>query len=82
MAAGGPGDHPLTDVINYDIETYGKEADDLLKKLWPLMSRRELWEWWEKEIGWECKPETALLKIKDQYLIAQGRAKNSGWEIS
>ncbi len=52
MAAGSPGDHPLTDVINYDLETYGKEADDILKKLSPLMSRRELWWWWEKKIGW------------------------------
>ena len=81
MAAGGPVDHPLTDVINYDIETYGKEVDDLLKKLSSLMSIRELREWWENEIGWECKPETALLKIQDQYFIAQERAKNSGWEI-
>ena len=51
MTAGGPGDHPLTDVINYDIEMYGKEADQLLKILESLVSPRELWEWWEKEIG-------------------------------
>jgi hypothetical protein len=81
MAAGGPGDHPLTDVINYDIEVYGKEADELLKKLEPLMSRRELWEWWEKEIGWECDPPNALNKIKEQFSVAESRARNSGWEI-
>jgi len=80
MAAGGPGDHPLSDVINYDIEVYGKEADALLKKLEPLMSRRELWKWWEKEIGWECNSENALNKIKEQFTVAESRARNSGWE--
>jgi len=80
MAAGGPGDHPLSDVINYDIEVYGEEADALLKKLESLMSRRELWEWWGKEIGWACTPQDALNKIKDQLLAAELRARNSGWE--
>jgi len=27
-----------------------EEADDLLKKLAPLLSVRELWEWWEKRL--------------------------------
>ncbi len=81
MAAGGPGDHPLTDVIFYNIETYGVEADNLLKKLDQLMSSHEILEWWEKEIGWKCPTETVLLKIKKQYAIAKERAKSSGWEI-
>jgi len=81
MAAGGPGDHPLTDVINYDIGVYGKVADDLLRNLAPLMSQRELWEWWEEEIGWECSPENALIKISEQFAAAKSRAKHSGWEV-
>ena len=81
MSAGGPGDHPLSDVIQYDVEVYGPEADALLKKLAPLMSRRELWEWWEKEIGWDCKPQDALTKIKEQLKAAETRAKDSGWEV-
>ena len=81
MAAGGPGDHPLTDVINYNLKVYGNEADDLLKKLDPLLSRRELFEWWEKDIGWECAPDTALEKIKIRYSLAKERAKDCGWEL-
>ena len=82
MAGGGPGDHPLFDVINYNIETYGKEADELLKKLVPLMSDQELWKWWDEKIGWECDPATALIKIKQQYDVSLERAKKSGWELS
>ncbi len=57
MPAGGPGDHPLTDVINFNLEVYGNEADEILKKIDPLMSPRELHEWWQKEIGLNCSPE-------------------------
>ncbi len=81
MAAGGPNDHPLTDILNYNIETYGKEADELLTKLQPLMSQNELYEWWEKEIGWESSSEKALQEIKKQFSIANKRAKENGWEI-
>jgi hypothetical protein len=48
MAADGPGDHRLTDVINYNTPVYGKEADDLPKALASLMSRGEPWQWVEK----------------------------------
>jgi hypothetical protein len=81
MSAGGPGDHPLTDVLHYGIEVYGQEADALLKKLAPLMSRRELWEWWEKEIGWNCEPRDAFNKIKEQLALAETRARENGWEV-
>lgn len=81
MSAGGPGDHPLTDVLHYGIEIYGPEADALLKKLAPFMSRRELWRWWEQEIGWDCKPQDALPKIKKQLKVAEKRARDSGWEM-
>lgn len=37
MAAGGPGDHRLTDVINYNTPVYGREADDLPKALASLI---------------------------------------------
>jgi len=81
MSAGGPGDHPLTDILHYGMEVYAQEADALLKKLAPLMSRRELWEPWETEVGWDCKPQDALWKIKKQFKVAETRARASGWEV-
>ena len=32
MTSGGPGDHPLSDVIHYGLEVYGEEADKLLSR--------------------------------------------------
>lgn len=81
MAAGGPGDHPLSDILQYDIEVYGPEADTLIKKLAHLLSRRELWEWWEREIGWDCKPQDALVRISKELEHAETRARDSGWEV-
>ena len=55
MAAGGPNDHPLSDIIIYKIPTYGEEIDVIINKLSSLLSERELLEWWEQDIGWDPK---------------------------
>jgi len=82
MAAGGPGDHPLSDVLNYGIEVYGVDADKLLEKLGQLLSKRELDIFWETEIGWECDKEVAYQKFSKKLKWAEDRAKNSGWETN
>jgi hypothetical protein len=77
----GVGDHPLTDIMFLKICVYGQEADDLIRKIAALCSRRELEEWWEREIGWSAESEAAIRKAKvrlDELLL---RAKESGWEI-
>jgi hypothetical protein len=33
MANGKPGDHPLTDILNWDREVYGSEPDDLIRQI-------------------------------------------------
>ncbi|HKJ50682.1 MAG TPA: hypothetical protein VKB27_04225 [Gammaproteobacteria bacterium] len=59
MTAGGPGDHPLSDVLNYGVEVYGADTDELLVKLGQLLSRGELENFWETEIGWDCDSAVA-----------------------
>jgi len=80
MASGGPGDHPISDVVVYDIEVYGPETDSSLKVLSGLLSRRELYEFWEMDIGWQCEPPSASAKISAKLRWAEDRAKESGWE--
>jgi hypothetical protein len=80
MPNGKHGDHPLTDIFHWKIEVYSKEADELIRKIKSLSSDRELDQWWDKEIGWNCDPKTALQKAKDQYAKLMQRAKESGWE--
>jgi hypothetical protein len=56
------GDHPLTDILFHKIEVYGKEADDLIRKIASLPSNGEIYGWWEHEIGWSCDKTTTLQK--------------------
>jgi len=81
MPAGGPGDHPLSDIVTWGFAHYGEDTDALIRKIARLCSRRELYEWWEKEIGWQSTPAVAEQKssIRHQELIE--RARLGGWEL-
>jgi hypothetical protein len=48
MPNGKPGDHPLTDILAHGAEVYGREADDLIRRI-AACAARELYEWWERE---------------------------------
>jgi hypothetical protein len=45
------------------------------------VSRRELYEWWEKEIGWEGTPTTACARAAVRYQELVERARLGGWEM-
>ena len=81
MPAGGPGDHPLTDILVYKLEVYGQGADELIRKISELSSNRELFEWWEREIGWRQTSSSVLVKAQSQYDQLLLRAKQGGWEL-
>jgi hypothetical protein len=76
---GKPGDHPLTDILVYKHEVYGGEADDIIRKIAQLCSRRELDEWWEREIGWSPDGPSVLRKARTRFDELVQRAKRSGW---
>jgi hypothetical protein len=42
--AGGPGDHPLTDIVNYKLEVYNKECDELIREISKFVSLDRLYE--------------------------------------
>ena len=81
MPNGAQGDHPLTDILQHDTEVYGKETDELIRKIALLSSRRELYEWWEREINWSTDKVLILSKSKLRHQELANRAKSSGWEI-
>jgi len=78
---GKPGDHPLTDILVHKLMVYGREADDLIRKISELCSDRELHEWWEREIGWSHDDHSVLSKARARLDELLQRAKQSGWEI-
>jgi hypothetical protein len=80
MPNGKAGDHPLTDILVHKLEVYGRECDELILKIAALCSRRELHEWWEREIGWENNRDLALRKAQLRFQELSKRAKDSGWE--
>ena len=80
MPNGKPGDHPLTDILGYKTEVYGREADELIRKIGDLCSPRELDEWWEREIGWSHDGDLALRKARVRHEELLKRAREGGWE--
>ena len=78
---GKPGDHPLTD-ISYGLEVYGREADDLIRKIAALCSQRELDEWWRKEIDWSEDRALVLRKARTRYEELRERGRKRGWETN
>jgi hypothetical protein len=74
-----PGDHPLTDILVHGIETYGTEADELIREISELSSRRELYEWWDAEINWSGDRELVATKARLRYAELMQRSRSSGW---
>ena len=80
MANGKPGDHPLTDILVHKLNVYGREADDLIRRIAELCSRRELEEWWNREIAWTPDRDSIIDKVRTRHDELLRRAKESGWE--
>ena len=81
MPNGSVGDHPLIDILFHRVEVYGPDADDVIRKMSQLCSRRELEEWWDREISWSSDAATVLPKARLRLAELVKRAKESGWEI-
>ncbi len=74
-------DHPLTRIMFWKHEVYGREADDLIRKCMPLSNRGEVHRWWEQEVGEHATPEVVLQKVRAHYEELLQRAKENGWEL-
>jgi hypothetical protein len=81
MASGGPGDHPLTDITIWHRPVYNDVTDALILKIAGLCSRRELWEWWDRQIGWKADPALVDRVSKERYVELTASAKQNGWEL-
>jgi hypothetical protein len=82
MANGKPGDHPLTDVLFHKLETYGPEADHLIREISELSSQYELYDWWKAEINWSTDREIVLRKAEARYRELMQRSRMSGWDAT
>jgi hypothetical protein len=78
---GKPGDHPLTDILVHKRNVYGSEADGLIRKIAELCSRRDLDEWWNREVGWSPDNDSIISKARTRLDELLRRARQGGWEM-
>jgi hypothetical protein len=80
-----PGEHPLADILNYRIETYGVEADIYIRAIWDYIGPDATFAWWEKEIGRDGNSDLALQKAGttlDELQAAERRGKGVAENLS
>ena len=92
MPPGGPHDHPLTDIIHFQIPTYSPEADAGIRELSQLLSESELFEWFRASVPWldwapgkmpgRARAKRVERKVATKLEWARERAQESGWDVS
>jgi hypothetical protein len=79
VTSGGPGDHPLTDILNYGLPVYSPETDELVRRIARLLSRDRLYDvmnWWDV-------PPLPEMNQRLRSLLAEleAKAREGGWEL-
>ena len=67
MAAGGPGDHPLKDILHFQMNVYDEECDNLIRELSKYVPENILYQ----SIDWSTAfniNETVLKDLKTELL--------------
>ena len=84
MAAGGPGDHPLTDIVNYNLEVYNKRCDELISEISKFVSFDRLHEMFD----WNDNFSMTNEQLKEFEVVLGNKlselkehAIKNGWEI-
>ncbi|MGH9271824.1 MAG: hypothetical protein ACRDZ2_11175 [Ilumatobacteraceae bacterium] len=90
MASGGPGDHPVTDIVRYGVAVFSPATDLMIAEIVALGGAGELEEryggmWWGPSSGagggGRAMPRQVRgeLRALRNRLVERGRA--SGWEV-
>lgn len=69
MAAGGPNDHPLSDILNFEHRVYNEKCDALVKELSKYFSGYELvvmFDWFEPYAATEKQLEDFEKLLRDK----------------
>jgi hypothetical protein len=78
MAAGGPGDHPLSDITQYGLRVFGEPVDSLVRAIAQYVSPHTLdgmFNWWTPPPLDEFE---TLLRTRLEDL--RSAAEKGGWE--
>jgi len=80
MANGKKGDHPITDILNHNLEVFSPKIDNLIReiaKLVPNYRLRDMFDWFHLPALEEFEQQ---LQKKLEELNQE--AKDSGWEVN
>jgi hypothetical protein len=83
MPAGGPGDHPLTDILNFDLDVYDKKCDELIRKISKFVSNHKLYEMFDWLDNFSMTKEQLIEFEKQLYqklAELESQAGLNGWE--
>ena len=83
MVAGGAGDHPLTDIIRFNLDVYSKNCDSLIREISKLVSLNDLFDmfdWFDISKDSKSKVEEFELLLKAKLQELREKARNDGWE--
>jgi hypothetical protein len=84
MPSGGPGDHPLTDILRFNLDVYSKTCDSLIREISKFVSVDDLFEmfdWFNISPDSKSNVEEFELHLKAKLNELKEKAKNDGWEI-
>jgi hypothetical protein len=88
MAAGGPGDDPITDIVTYRLSVFGSAADRLVAEIHVLggteeitsMCRAEYWP--PRHYAPDRVVSSAFLaNLQEVRLRVEALARQRGWEV-
>lgn len=81
MPAGGPGEHPLTDIVNFNLEVYNKECDELIREISKLVSKNQLYEmfdWLDNFSVTESQLKNFEIELKEKLEQIKLNAQKNG----
>ena len=84
MAAGGPGDHPMTDIVKYNLDVYSKNCDSLVREISKFVSfydLSEMFEWFDIDPDSQSQIEEFEIQLKEKLQEFREKAKKDGWEL-
>ena len=79
MASGGPGDHPLTDILHYKLPVFSAEIDALVVEVAKYLPPDRL----DKLVNWFSppKPDEFRNLLDSLATDLKADARSRGWEV-
>ena len=84
MPAGGPADHPLTDIVRFNLDVYNKSCDELVREISKYVSLQDLFEmfdWIDNFSATKKQLEKFEKELSVKLLELKKQASDNGWEI-